>query len=281
MPRALAIFSIGLVLMCGLLLNGCLDGKELIRKFAPKEDDEFARLFIERIRTARYEEAQPMLEPTVAQKAGADGLVRLHQIVDHGEPISVELIGANVGYLRPWDKSAASRQANLTYQLQFRDAWVVATMVVQNNDKGRQLVSAFFQPLPDSLEVLNRFTLKNKSIHHYLFFAAVICVPLFILFVLIVCIRSRVRFRWLWIVFIVLGFVQFRLNWTTGAWDVQPASINLFGASFMRGSSYAPWILTVSIPLGAALFLVLRSRLPRKDSPPPITPTPMSAPPSP
>jgi hypothetical protein len=34
----------------GLLLAGCWSEKELIQKFAPKEDDEFARRFIELLR---------------------------------------------------------------------------------------------------------------------------------------------------------------------------------------------------------------------------------------
>jgi hypothetical protein len=260
-----------------LLLVGCLNEKDLIQKFAPKEDDEFARHFITLIREGRYDEASPLIDPVVADKAGPAEMLQLHKIVDHGEPIAIELIGANVGYFKTWSGSG-SRQTNLVYQLQFRDAWVVATVVVQSNDDGRRIWSAFFQPVSDSLQVLNRFTLVNKTATHYLFLAAAILVPLFIVATMVICFRSRVRRRWLWLIFIVLGFVQFRLNWTTGAWDIAPISLNLLGASWIRASSYAPVILSFSIPVGAITFLICRRRLRRKDEPPPLTPEPMGRP---
>ena len=268
------------VAFCALFFAGCLDEKEMIRKFTPRDDDQFARQFVELIRQARYDEAAPMLEPAVAEKAGADGLTQLHRIVDHGDPIGVELIGVNTGFFKPWDNSGSSRQANLVYQIQFPDAWVVATIVVRSNAQGRQIVSAFFQPVRDNLQELNRFTLSNKSPRHYVFLAGVILVPLFIIFAVIVCIRSRVRRRWLWIPFILIGFGQVRLDWTTGQWDVQPLSFSLLGAGGMRASSYAALVLTVSIPLGAIVFLILRRRLRGKDEPPPL-PDPMAvAPPA-
>lgn len=160
-----------------------------------------------------------MLDPTVAAQAGASGWSQLHQILDHGEPIAFELIGANVGYFRPWDGSTAHRQANLVYQLQFPKAWVVVTLVVTSNANGRHISSANFQPASDSLQILNRFTLSKKSVVHYLFLSVCILIPLFIITTIVLCVRSRVRRRWLWIVFILIGFVQFRFeldHWRVG-----------------------------------------------------------------
>lgn len=218
-----------------------------------------------------------MVDPAVAAKAGPEGLTKLHQIIDHGQPIAFETIGANVGYFKPWNGSG-SKQASLTYQLQFRDAWVVAYIVIESNDQGRHVLSAYFQPAPDSLQVLNAFTFKNKSVLHYLFLVLCILIPIFIISTTVVCIRSRVRRRWLWILFILFGFVQLRLNWTTGAWDVVPASFHLLGAAWFRASSYAPVIVSFSIPVGAIIFLALRRHLRRKEEPPPLPPAPTELP---
>lgn len=108
-----------LIAFISLLFTGCFNQKAMIQKFAPKDDDEFARHFIDLIRQARYDEANPMLDPAVAAKAGTTGLSQLHAVVDHDEPIAVELVGAHVGFFKPWDGSASRRQSDLTYQLQF------------------------------------------------------------------------------------------------------------------------------------------------------------------
>lgn len=64
-----------LITAISLLFLGCFNEKAMIQKFAPKDDDEFARHFTDLIRQARYEEADPMLDPAVAAQAGARALV--------------------------------------------------------------------------------------------------------------------------------------------------------------------------------------------------------------
>ena len=196
-----------LIALISLLFIGCFDEKAMIQKFAPKDDDEFARQFIDLIRQARYEEADPMLDPAVAAQAGATGLSQLHGVVDHGDPIAVELVGANVGFFKPWDGSASKRQTNLTYQIQFKDAWAVAAFTVETSPTGRHISGANFQPLPDSMQALNRFSFNNKSVIHYVFLFACVAVPLFVIVTVVVCFRSRMRRRWLWIIFILFGIM--------------------------------------------------------------------------
>ncbi len=263
MNRALVAFAV-------VLLAGCLNEKAMIQKLAPKDDDEFARNFIDLIRQGRYDEADPMLNSSVAAQIGANGLSELHKIVDHGQLISVELVGAYVGFLRPWDKANSKRESDLTYQLQFSDGWAVVSVRVESSSMGRHIMGANFQPLSDSLQVLNRFTFKGKSKIYYLFFAACVLVPLFIITTIIICFRSRVRKRWLWIIFIAVAVTQFQLNWSTGEHAFQLTSISLLGASFFRVGLYAPIVFSFGIPVGAILFLVARPWLRRKDEPPPL-----------
>ena len=114
---------------------------------------------------------------------------------------------------------------------------------------------------PTRLKLIHRFTFTGNSVIHYLIFAACVIIPVLILVALIVCIRTRVRRKWLWIIFILLGFVQFRLNWSSGHFGMQPISFALFGAGGSRASSFAPWVLNFAMPVGAILFLALRRRL--------------------
>jgi hypothetical protein len=258
----------GLMILAALLLASCLDEKALVQKFAPKGDDEFARQFVELLRVGRYDEVNVMLDRTLAGASDRRKLEELHKIIDRGPPTGFELIGANTGFISAG--TASKRDTTLTYQLQFRDTWVVVSIQIQTDATGPHVESASFQPVPDSLRVLNRFTLQNKSLIHYLFLAACILIPVFIIATIVVCVRSRVRRRWLWIIFILVAFGQFQLNWTTGEWGFRLISFLLLGAAFSRHSSYAPLMLSVGFPLGAVIFLLCQHRLRRKDEPPPL-----------
>ncbi|PZR72411.1 MAG: hypothetical protein DLM52_12960 [Chthoniobacterales bacterium] len=259
-----------LLVGAALLLAGCLDQKSLVEKSAPKQDDEFARRFITLIRDGKSGEAQSMIDRRVVSIATPEELHKLHQILDKGEPAAVDLVGAQTGFF--FGGTASKRDTNLTYQIKFPAAWVVADIQVQTNAAGRHVLNASCRPLPASLEVLNRFTFKGKAWIYYLFFAACLLVPLFIIAVLVLCIRSRVRRRWAWIIFILIGFTQFQLNWSTGEWSFRPASFLLLGGSGFRNGLYGPWIISFGLPAGAIIFMLLRHRLRRKGEPPPLPP---------
>src|SRR5437870_3765046 len=190
-----------LIFITVCLFLGCVHEKQLVQRFAPQEDDDFARRFVDLIRKSQYDGADHMIDPSLVAKNGAVPLTQFHRILDQGEPVSFEIIGANVGFFRPWDGSESKRQSNLTYQIQFPDAWVVAAFVIESSSGRKYIAGANLQPVSDSLQVLNRFTFKNKSALHYLFLVACVFVPLFILSTIVICIFSRIRLRWLWIIF--------------------------------------------------------------------------------
>jgi hypothetical protein len=251
--RACRRYSLAIIVI-GLLLAGC-DQKALV----PKDDDAFARRFLDAIRTGDYAAADQMLVPSLRGSKSEKGLREVNHVLAHGEPVSVEIIGCNV--FTKLSSQGTTRTTNVSYQIHFPDSWAAGNIAVGHQGGMTAIVDSHFQSIPDSLEILNRFTFSGKSSMHYLVFAICIAIPLLILVALIICIRSRIRRKWLWIIFILLGFVQFRFDWSTGHFDVQPLSFELLGAGFFRTSPYAPWILGFAIPVGALLFLILRRRL--------------------
>lgn len=98
---------------------------------------------------------------------------------------------------------------------------------------------------------------------------------MFILVTLVACIRTKMRRRkWRWILFVLVGGVSLSLNWTTGEIGFSPLSVRLLGASAMTTSAYSPWIVSISFPLGAAMFWLKR----RKSMQPPSPELPQSEP---
>lgn len=187
-------------------------------------------------------------------------LTAVQRVLAQGKPIEITLIGFQVNKTFPG--AGTKRRSDLSYQLHFPTAWVAGDVVIDTVD-GRQFVAGIhFSQYPESFEEMNRFSLTGKSATHYLVFACCVAVPVFIIYALIACIRTRlVRRKWLWIVFILLGVCQFQFNWTTGSWSLKPLSILLLGSSCMASGPYAPWILSFGLPLGAIVFLFRRKKL--------------------
>jgi hypothetical protein len=252
-----------LVLLCGLLLTGC-DQKALLQKFIPKDDDAFARRFIEAVRTGDRATSEQMLDTTLRNEEAANGLRELSGLLARGgAPISMEPIGCDV--VNQGFGAAASRKTNLSYQIHFHDGWMVGNVYLERKPGSCLVLASRFSPVPNSLEVLNRFTFRGKSYLHFTVLALCITVPCLVLFALVVCIRSRLPRKWLWIVFILFGVCQFRLDWTSGAYEFRPISVSLFGTSLFKVGPYAPWILSCAVPLGAIVFLIRRRRLISED----------------
>ncbi|HEY0257950.1 MAG TPA: hypothetical protein VGC39_10945 [Candidatus Methylacidiphilales bacterium] len=149
----------------------------------------------------------------------------------------------------------------LYYQIQYPHAWLAGNVLLERESGNLLVLGAHFNPIKDSLEVLNRFTLEGKGPLHYVVLALTVLIPLFILYALILCIRSPIRRKWLWILFILFGFLKLRFDWTSGLYDFQLLSVSLFGAGVFQSGPYSPWIFSLAIPVGAIVFLSLRRRL--------------------
>ena len=81
------------------------------------------------------------------------------------------------------------------------------------------------------------------------------------LYALVLCVKTKpLKRKWLWILFILVGFGQFVINWSTGEFQIAPLALQLFSASALA-SPYGPWIIAVSLPIGAALFIDRRRKL--------------------
>ncbi len=104
--------------------------------------------------------------------------------------------------------------------------------------------------------------------------AAVVLAVLFALFSLAMFLRALflqgLKRRWLWLIFIAVGFVAFSVNASTGAWQISPIYVLLFSASAIwSGSMLDAWVVTFAIPVGAIVFLSRHGFRKRADEPDP------------
>ena len=72
-----------LLVLLGLLLTGC-DYQALLQKMVPKDDDAFARRFLDAVRTGDYTTADQMLSPSLQDAKSESGLREINRVLAHG-----------------------------------------------------------------------------------------------------------------------------------------------------------------------------------------------------
>jgi hypothetical protein len=252
MTRSTLILIAGLVAICPLLTS-CIDQKAFIQRIVPHEDDLLARQMIESLRVGDYDKANAELDSSLQGPSTDEALHKLHDLLARGDILEIEIVGCNITLI------GEKHRSDLSYQVHFPAHWIFGDVVIDTQDGSRTISGIHFHEISKSLESLNQFSLEDKSITHYAVFASCILIPIFILYALIVCIRSSVRRKWLWIIFIIFGITQISFNWTTAAWNFKPLSIQLFGSGYSSGL-YAPYIFKFGFPVGAVVFLTFRGR---------------------
>lgn len=244
-----------IVTILALLLLACSQ-EAFQERFIPKAESEFAKDYLSRVRERDFEYVKRMLSPELQSQVNEVLLENMAAEFRDGELLSVEIIGSEVNvYSDQW-------QGNFTFEYHFESGWNIANTALQKTGNGYRVIGVNVSRTQASLKEINAFNFNSKSGVHYVVFGLTVLVPLFILFTLIVCIRTPIQSKkWLWITFILLGFGAFQFNWSTGAYAFQLLSIQLFGASAIATGPAAPLVLSASVPLGALVFWARRKSL--------------------
>lgn len=238
-----------------LFLSSCSQD-ELNDRIIPKEESSFAEDYLSKLRGRDFTYVKSILSPEIDAQVTDELLEQMAGYFREGEPLSVKIIGSQVNVFNgQW-------KGNFTFEYQFESGWNIANAALQKTDSGYQVIGLNVYQTDASQKEINAFGLSSKSGLQYLVLSLAVLVPVFILFTLIVCVRTPIqRKKWLWVIFVLLGVGAIQVNWTNGSYGFQLISINLFGASATAAGPAAPWILSASIPLGAIVFWVRRKSL--------------------
>lgn len=229
-------------------------------RLVPKEEVEFSKKYLSLFQARNFEEISKPLNPKLKTQDLYSHLERVANFFPPDPPKNIELVGSHTF------KSGDKWQANITFQYEFPSSWLIASVNLERIGNGKLIVNGVnVNPIHDSLENINRFTLKGKGPIHFLFLVLILFLPVFIIFTFVVCLRTQIKKKkWLWAIFILLGYGQFSLNWTTGTGSVNPIYFQFLGAGFVSAGKCAPFILSVSFPLGAILFWVKKREMTKK-----------------
>jgi len=249
-----------LVMVLSLALAAC-DQEAAFEKLVPKEEAALAKELIAKLVGKDFVAVEAQLAPNLKTAQLRSQLEEMAARVPPAAARSVRTVGSHTM------TTPSHTTYDLTFEYEYPESWLVANVVLERRD-GRLVVQGMhFTPNKQSLEALNRFTFQDKGLLHYVVFVLAIIIPATVVYALIMCVKTKIpKRKWLWLLFIAVGLVQFKFNWSTGAWGVQPLSFALFGAGFFKAGPVAPLIFTLAFPLGALAFLVRRRSWQRNDA---------------
>lgn len=255
-----------LAVLC-VALNACSQ-QALVGKMEPKAESSVARSIIDQLRSGDIDAVKARLDPKYLNQGIDDKLHDVAAAFPEDKPESVKIVGAYTSYFSKLGSPQQSAVFNLTYEYQFPSSWVIANVVLERQHDQLVLEGLHAQRMAESLETRNAFNLAGKSAVHWLVLALAVVDALLCLYAFVLCLRTPIaRRKWLWALFTLLGVTTLRFDWSSGHFAFQPVSVQLFGASAMA-QPYGPWVIGLSIPLGAIWFLVVRRRLIAASVPP-------------
>jgi hypothetical protein len=236
-----------------LVIGGC-DQASLMKRFTPSQDESIAKSYIDLLRQKHFDQVERGLDPSIKGPNIRDTLATMAEMIPAQEPTSVKVVGSHAFHGKEFSTT------DLTFEYEFAGKWLLIQVAMQKKFDVSTIMGFHVQPISDSLENLNKFRLVGKTALHYVVLALAILAPLFSVYVLVLCARTKIEKRkWLWVLFIIVGVGKFGVNWATGQWQCTPLAVQLPPAGAFA-QLYGPWTVYFSLPLGAVAFLLWRKQ---------------------
>jgi hypothetical protein len=254
MVRMMRWMGVALLALCTV---GC-NQDALVAKFAPHPQSEIAKKALDDWHAGRNDALRAEMDPAFRDQASDSALTRMTDQLPKGEPDESKLVGSKF-----FSRDGQTRY-DITYEYRFADRRMLGTATLMTRDGKTAVVGLHAWMISAEQEQAGTLTLKGKGPGQLAMLFLAMAVPVFCLTVFVICVRTP-KFRWkrTWAFFTLVGVVTLRMNWATGGIRLDPLSFQIFGASATT-DGYNPWIIGISFPLGAVLFLLRRRRLPPK-----------------
>ena len=259
------ILLVGVALLA--LAAGCSQS-DMMKAMASPADEKLATHYLDLLRQHQFDPIEKDVDPSIRTPNMHEVLVHMAEAIPAQDPVSVKVVGFNKAFVNRVEST------NVTFEYQYPDRWLMENVAIKKADGVSTIIGLNVKPLARSLEAENQFTFAGKGALQYAVLALAALFVITTLYALVLCARTRIAKRkWLWIIFILVGFGKLSVNWTTGAWGFMPLAVQLFSASSFS-QPYGPWIVAVSFPLGAVWFLLRRKSLMNRVTPPALPQTP-------
>ncbi len=236
------------------IFMGSLTKAYFLDMFVPKEDAEYAKQYIERIREGDFATVEKETNSKIFNSDSSKTFYQLSELFPNEVPESIDIINERTEYNNELKKFF------LLFEYEFSNKWLVVDIVIQKQGNNISVEGIHIKPLEDSIENLTRFTFSGKRPIHYIIFTLALGLLIFNIYVLALCIKTPIpRRKWLWIIFILTGFGAVSFNWVNGELFFTPLMVKIPLVQFSH-ELCQPFFITMLIPVGAIIFLFKRKK---------------------
>jgi hypothetical protein len=134
----------------------------------------------------------------------------------------------------------------------------VIDVTTYDDGKGDVITSFYVTPIDGPIQSFNSFKDGQAGAAGWAMIAAMAAALSATIAALVRIWRRPFARRWLWTLGALVGVTALRLNWTTGEWSFQPIYFLFLSVAAVKTPVYAPWVLSVSLPLVALIALFRR-----------------------
>jgi hypothetical protein len=260
-------FRCFIIVALSMFLAGC-DQAALMKKFVPPDAESADKEYVEQLQHGKFDQIERDLDPSLSSPGIADAFAKMTALFPAGTPKSIKVVGAHTTHLQEFSR------VDLTFEYEFAEKWLIVNIVTQKQGEASTIVGFRVTPISDSLENLNRFSLRRKSALQYFMLLCAAGSFAFSLYAFVICIRSKdMKPKWLWLIIALVGVGKLAVNWGTDEYAYQLIAISVPSFQMTR-AFYGPWIVTAYVPVGAIVFLHVqwKKKISGKAIPPPVLP---------
>lgn len=242
-------------LICCCVVLGTSAGAFDTAIFDTSEDEARADKLLSHLRAGDYESLFALLPEGTNQDEIKVKFDEMKAAIPEGDPVAYERVGWNFSTIKSIN-GPETKTTNIQLEYEFEGAWVLLTTAFVEADGITELKTFRVHQLEQSLRETYKVDWSEAGLVNYVFVGLAIIIPIFILVTVVICARTKnVRRKWLWIIFILFGITSYEFNWTTGSVSAHWGQFQFLGAGYEQANGFAPLIISISLPLGAALFL--------------------------
>jgi len=239
-----------LALVFFIPFSGC-DRSTQIERRSPG-DVSSVKTYFEMLRQGEYDRVELAFDPAAKDTGFRSGFEQMIATIPAENPVGVKTVRVDA----QCEEALCYNRVIVEYR--YSKQLILFSVLLKKEGSQSLIEGMHIRVIPDSFLKANEFALSKKGISQYAILTLAILFPAASLYTLIVCVRSRIGpEKWIWVAFILFGILRLRVNWTTGQLDFQMMVIQVLSAGAIA-EPYQPWMISVSLPLGAILFLIYR-----------------------
>jgi hypothetical protein len=152
------------------------------------------------------------------------------------------------------------QETTVTLECRHAQNWLLADITTRTTNGGKRIVGFYLKPIPDSVARMKRFAILGKGVKQYaVLLLSFLCLSITV-YALWLCLRTTTgKAKWLYSVLVLLGVGQLGVDWTTGKTSFTLLAFHLLPI-WAISPPYSPWLVYVSVPVGALIFLLRRNQ---------------------